>query len=103
MVRRFALLRVESGGNIVEKLVKPGSNLRFVTSEELFNIIHEVHLEKGNSGRDIMQKVMTTRFCNVTTEHVNMKNVGRRGVVVKPILSNNVIRGQVVLIDMQVC
>ena len=50
------MFRVESGGNIV----KPGSNLRFVTSE------------KGHSDRDIMLKVMALRFCNVTTKHINI-------------------------------
>ena len=114
LMRRFALLRVESGGNIVEKLVKPGSNSRFVPFEELFDVIHEVHIEKGHSGRDIMQKHMTTRFSNVTTDHINIyrsfcekcglkKSKARRGVVVKPILTPNVMaRGQVDLIDMQV-
>ena len=29
LLRRFGLLRVESGNNMVEKLVKPGTNLRF--------------------------------------------------------------------------
>jgi Fe-S-cluster formation regulator IscX/YfhJ len=42
LMRRFALLRVESGGNIVEKLVRPGTNARFVPFEELFDVIHEV-------------------------------------------------------------
>ena len=62
-----------------------------------------------------MQKFMAGRFCNVTTEHINLyrmfcekcglkKSKGRRGVVVKPIQSNNVMsRGQVDLVDMQVC
>ena len=114
LMRRFALLRVESGGNIVEKLVKPGTNSRFVPFEDLFDVIHEVHIEKGHSGRDIMQKHMATRFANVTTDHINIyrsfcekcglkKSKARRGVVVKPILTPNVMaRGQVDLIDMQV-
>ena len=58
LLRRFAILRVEVGGNIVEKLVKPGTNLRFVPHEELFDAIHEAHVEKGHSGRDIMSKYM---------------------------------------------
>ena len=82
--------------------------------EELFDVIHEVHIEKGHSGRDIMQKHMATRFSNVTTDHINIyrsfcekcglkKSKARRGVVVKPILTPNVMsRGQVDLIDMQV-
>ena len=114
LMRRFALLRVESGGLIVDKLVKPGSVLKFVAFEELFETIHEAHIEKGHSGRDIMQKYTASRFANVTTEHINIyryfcekcglkKSKARRGVVVKPIASSNVMsRGQVDLIDMQV-
>ena len=113
LMRRFALLRVESAGNIVEKLVRPGTNTRFVPFEELFDVIHKVHIE-GHSGRDIMQKHMATRFSNVTTDHINIyrsfcekcglkKSKVRRGVGVVPILTPNVMsRGQVDLIDMQV-
>ena len=67
MIRRFALLKVQVDNEIIEKLVKPGSNLRFVPFEDLFNTIHEAHIEKGHSGRDIMQKYLSSKFCNVTT------------------------------------
>ena len=40
MIRRFALLKVQVDNEIIEKLVKPGSNnLRFVPFEDLFNTI----------------------------------------------------------------
>ena len=71
LMRRFGLLRVECGNNIVEKLVKPGTNLRFVPFEDLFDIIHDYHIEKGHPSRDIMQKYMATKFANVTTDHIN--------------------------------
>ena len=114
IVRRFALLRVEVNGIVVEKLVKPGTNLRFIPLEDLFYVIHDLHLQKGHAGRDIMQKSVSSQYCNVTVEHINIyrsfcltcglkKTKGRRGVVVKPIKSSNVMsRAQVDLIDMQV-
>ena len=114
LMRRFALLRFETGGVITEKLVKPATSLRFIPSEELFGIIHEAHLEKGHAGRDIMQKCLGNKYANVTVDHINIyrsfcekcslkKSKARRGVVVKPILTKNVMsRGQVDLIDMQV-
>ena len=58
LLRQFATFRIEVGGNIVEKLVKPGTNLRFVPHEELFDAIHEAHVKKVPSGRDIMSKYM---------------------------------------------
>ena len=82
--------------------------------EELFDTINQAHIEKGHCGRDIMLKYLSSRYCNVTTDHINKylslcekcalkKSKARDGVVVKPIKSSNVMsRGQVDLIDMQV-
>ena len=114
LMRRFALMRVQVGENIVEKLVKPGTQLRFVPLEDLFYVLHENLIKKGHSGRDIMQKHMASRFANVTIQHINIyrefcqkcclkKSKARKGVVVKPISSSNVMsRGQVDLVDLQV-
>ena len=46
-MRRFGLLRVEAGNIIVEKLVRPVTSNRFVPFEELLDVIHEAHIEKG--------------------------------------------------------
>ena len=114
LMRRFSLMRVQVNGTIVEKLVKPLANLRFIPNEELFDTVHETHIEQGHPGREIMQKVMAAKFANVTVEHVKLYNSlcekcglknskARRGVVVKPIMSPKIMsRGQVDLVDMQV-
>ena len=54
-MRWFALLRVESGNNIVEKLVKLGTSNFFIPIEELFDKVHDAHIDRGHPGRDIMQ------------------------------------------------
>ena len=41
LMRRFALLRVESGCLIFDKLVQPGTVLKFVAFEEIFDTIHD--------------------------------------------------------------
>ena len=46
-----------SCGNIVEKLVKPGTNLRFVPNEELFDAIHEAHVERVTLGEILCQNI----------------------------------------------
>ena len=69
LMQRYTLMRVQINDQIVEKLVKPGTQLRFISFEELFDIVHEAHIEKGHSGRDIMQKHMSTRYSNVTVQH----------------------------------
>ena len=53
-------------------MVKPGTSNFFVPIEELFDKIHEAHIEKGHPGRDIMQKYLATKYANVTTEHINI-------------------------------
>ena len=72
LLRRFSLLKYEVEDNVVEKLVKPGTNVLYVPMEELFDVIHVVHIKLGHPGRDIMQKHMVTRYYNVTLEHINI-------------------------------
>ena len=90
---QFALLHEESENNIIEKIVKPGTSNLFVPIEELFDKIHDAHIEKGHQGRDIMQKYLATKYANVTTEHINIyrsfcekcalkKSKARRGILV---------------------
>ena len=109
LMRRFALMRVQINYQIVEKLMKPGPQLRYIPFEELFDIVHEAHIEKGLVEilcRNIcLPDIVMLQFSISTyTEKCGLqKSKARRGVVVKPISSSNVIsRGQVDLVDMQV-
>ena len=61
LMRRFSLLKYEVEGNIAEKLVKPGTNVLYVPIEELFDVIHVVHIKLGHPGRDTMQKHLAAR------------------------------------------
>lgn len=59
----------------VEKLIFPvskdSSNVRFyVYFEELFTIIHEVHLSIGHGGRNRMLKELQKKYKNITTEEI---------------------------------
>ena len=49
----------------MEKQVKPGTNLRFIPKEEMFDVIPTVHIEKGHPGRDIMQRHMTQHYATI--------------------------------------
>ena len=44
------------GWGFEKKLVKPGTSNFFIPIEDLFDKIHDAHIEKGHPGRDIMQK-----------------------------------------------
>ena len=57
LMKRFEILQVEKNGTIVEKLVKPGTRLCYVTFENLFETIREAHEEGTKHGcRDILNK-----------------------------------------------
>ena len=43
LLKRFEVLQVEKDGLLIEKLVKPGTRLRYATFETLFDTIKEVH------------------------------------------------------------
>ncbi len=87
----------------VEKLIFPvskdSSNVRFyVYFEELFTIIHEVHLSIGHGGRNRMLKELLKKYKHITTEEVMIylnlcdncplpqKKVPKNGLVVRPMV-----------------
>ena len=81
--------------------------------DEVFDVLHAVHLETGHASRDIMHKKTSEQYSNITKEIINTylhlcetcqlkKSKFRKSIVVKPTISNNWnSRCQVDLIDMQ--
>ena len=53
---------------VVHQLIKPGSNLVYVTHEDMFDSIHEIHLSAGHGTRDIMYEKTKKRYANITKE-----------------------------------
>ena len=49
-MKSSAPMRVQVGETILEKLEKPGTQLRFVLFEDLFDILHVAHIEKSRNG-----------------------------------------------------
>ena len=57
LLKRFEILRVEKDGEIIERLVKTNTRLRFMTYEGLFDAIKEIHEDNMKHGcRDILNK-----------------------------------------------
>ena len=114
-VHRYEILQC---GN-VEKLIKKRTDtdvdpIYYCHIDETFDIIQRVHIGTGHGGRDKMVKELRKKYTNITTESVGLfksmckecmkkrKRVSTKGVVVRPIISNNYgSRSQVDLIDMQ--
>ena len=94
-------------------LFKRGTNLIFVGIEEILDVIHNTHLELGHAGRDITRRKLAEKYANITESQILLYLEGcetcalkkkrvKKGLVVKPIVSNNMnSRGQCDLIDMQ--
>ena len=114
LVKRFEVMQVEKNGELVEKLVKPGTNLRFATFEKLFDIIKDVHEEGSKHGcRDILNKKLQKLYANISVKQIQAfvdccevcqikKGRLKKGVVVKPIVTSDMNkRCQVDCIDMQ--
>ena len=114
-VKRFDILTIGD----VEKLIKKRkteeeSILYFVTNEELYEKIQEVHTQQGHGGINKMLAHLKKRYANITQEAVTMfitfceecerrrNRANSKSIVVKPIRSSDLnSRGQVDLIDMQ--
>ncbi|CAG4949101.1 unnamed protein product [Parnassius apollo] len=100
-----------------EKLIIPVKNegdpiIYYAHLDETFQIIHDFHISIGHSGRVRMMKDLKLRYKNVTAELVTVylnlsescqkKKFAKKGLVVKPIISNELnSRCQVDLIDIQ--
>ena len=94
----FRVVQCDVVGRLVSKLGKAGTMLKYLADEELFNELHELHVEKGHAGRDIMKAAVIERFSNVTQKTImsflaccesclNICGKAKEGLVVKPILS----------------
>ena len=56
LLKRFEILKVKKERDIIERLVKPNTRLRFMT-EVFFDVIKEVHEDEMKRGcRDILNK-----------------------------------------------
>lgn len=64
-----------------EKLVKPidesNSCIKFyVATNELFGVLHTMHLLFNHAGRDVMDNEIKTKYCNVSKEVIKLYLMG---------------------------
>lgn len=100
LLRKYDVMEISVEGTTVQKLVKKGTVLRYVCSEDLFDAIKAAHLANGHGGRNILSKALSEKFANITIDQIKVflqfceecqlkKSSVRKSVVVKPILSNS--------------
>ena len=71
LLKSHEILVVENDGVTHERLVKPvnGKKLRYVTVEEMFEILLEQHQKSGHGKRDIMYADIKDQYANLTQKH----------------------------------
>ncbi|XP_070182237.1 KRAB-A domain-containing protein 2-like [Littorina saxatilis] len=104
----------------IERLVQKRTDtteesiLYYATLEETYDIVKRAHVATGHGGRDRMEKELHKKYDNIPRHAIELykslcaecqkkkKRARVKGVVVRPILSNDILsRAQIDLIDMQ--
>ena len=114
ILKRYDVVRVGNTDKLIYPVAEGNTSIKYyVTYAELFNILHEAHLQIGHGGRNRMIKELQNKYKNITTESIMIylslclpclkkAKITKKGLVVKPMIFNDMnSRGQVDLIDMQ--
>ncbi len=72
-LKRFAVQTV--GG--YERVVKNGTNLPFLHMENVFNALHQIHVQLKHPGRTVMEKEMRTKYASVARGSALLKSLIR--------------------------
>ena len=90
-----------------------GTDLLYMSNEDIFDVIHTEHLSTGHGARDVSKNKMKQCYANVTKETIQLyvdmceacalkKRKVSKSLVEKPIITNTMnSRCQVDLIDLQ--
>jgi hypothetical protein len=112
---RYEVLQCGDVQKIIRKRHDAQDNpVYYAHMDDLFDIVKRAHLSTGHGGRHKMEKELGSKYANITREVVELfkslctacmkkrKRLVTKGVVVRPILTNEYgSRGQVDLVDMQ--
>ena len=114
LLKRYSLKKNYFNGQEIKTLCHKISGKPFVRIEDIFNVLHEKHISAtGHGGMEILHKEVSVTYANITQKQVKYfvescskcylkKSKARKGIVVKPIVSNDFnSRCQIDLIDMQ--
>ena len=59
-------------GTVSRRLKSLGTNISYVTLDELFNVIHTEHLSVGHGARDVSHNKISEIYGNVTKEVIQL-------------------------------
>uniref|UniRef100_A0A2H8TQZ8 KRAB-A domain-containing protein 2 n=1 Tax=Melanaphis sacchari TaxID=742174 RepID=A0A2H8TQZ8_9HEMI len=114
LMKKYDVMTVQGEEKLIMPITAEGNCVKlYAFNEELFEIVHEIHLSIGHGGRNRMEYEINKKFKNITRETImsylnfcesceRKGNTVKKGLVVKPIVSSEMnSRCQVDLIDMQ--
>lgn len=114
LLDRFSIVKVGEIEKLVQQRQSQNDPIRYVVPiEQMYDKILEKHVSTGHGGRDRLENELATHYCGITREAIKLflslcsqcqlkRKQPKRGLVVKPIVSNQMnSRCQVDLIDMQ--
>ena len=68
LLRNFELVEITSGNKTVQRLQRPGTDLIYVSHDDMFDAIREIHLMSGHGARDTMHDQAKKQYVNLTKE-----------------------------------
>jgi len=114
ILRQYEVVSITTDdGDVVSKLNKPGTQLMYVSNDDLFDAITEIHVASAHGGRDMMYSLARKKYVNVTKEvlllyadlceHCHIKKSSNRRPTMERLPVSSVLRRrcQVDVIDME--
>ena len=69
-MKQFTMMECEVQGALISQLYKPGTMIKYLCDDELYDEIHDIHIGKGHGGRDILKAAIKEKFANITQEAI---------------------------------
>ena len=69
-MKQFTVMECEVQGALISRLYKPGTMIKYLCDDELYDEIHDIHIGKGHGWRDILKAAIKEKFANITQEAI---------------------------------
>lgn len=114
ILKRYDLITIGEEKKLILPLLEGNTNiLYYITNENIYDVLHDVHLSIGHGGKHRMNAEVKKKYKNITQEAVSIylkfckscqskQKSKSKGLVIKPMVFSEMnSRCQVDLIDMQ--
>ena len=68
-LKRYDVVKVSNTDRLIFPVVEVSTSIRYyITNAEIFNIIHDAHVQIGHGGRNRMTKELQSKYKNIAAE-----------------------------------